>query len=138
MSSALFLICFAVFVLAMIVIGWWVTRKQTAGDDLLLGGRRVPFFLTLGTTIATMVGTGSSMGAVGEGYQAGWVGMLLGIALYFQFDPALSQHWGGSVIPAVVVSVTLGIAVARSMPSDRLSHKQALALLESQRKDSAR
>ncbi|QDT05667.1 Sodium/pantothenate symporter [Rubripirellula lacrimiformis] len=79
MSPKLFLTCFAIYVLAMIFVGWWVTRKQSKGDEFLLGGRRVPFFLTLGTTIATMVGTGSSMGAVGKGYQAGWMGMLFGI-----------------------------------------------------------
>lgn len=79
MTPELFLTCFAVYVLAMIFVGWWVSRKQTRGDEFLLGGRRVPFFLTLGTTIATMVGTGSSMGAVGKGYQAGWMGMLFGI-----------------------------------------------------------
>lgn len=79
MSPQLFLTCFALYVSAMIVFGWWVSRKQTSGDDFLLGGRRVPLFLTLGTTIATMVGTGSSMGAVGKGYQGGWMGMLFGI-----------------------------------------------------------
>ena len=79
MNPKLFLTCFFVYVLTMIFVGWWVTRKKTKGDDFLLGGRRVPFFLTLGTTIATMVGTGSSMGAVGKGYQAGWMGMLFGI-----------------------------------------------------------
>lgn len=79
MSPQLFLTCFAVYVSAMIVFGWWVSRKQTGGDDFLLGGRRVPLLLTLGTTIATMVGTGSSMGAVGKGYQGGWMGMLFGI-----------------------------------------------------------
>jgi SSS family solute:Na+ symporter len=79
MSPALFLTCFAIYVSAMTVFAWWVSRKQTSGDDFLLGGRRVPLLLTVGTTIATMVGTGSSMGAVGKGYQAGWMGMLFGI-----------------------------------------------------------
>ncbi len=79
MSPELFLTCFAVYVTAMIVFGWWVSRKQTTGDDFLLGGRSVPFFLTLGTTIATMVGTGSSMGAVGKAYQGGWMGVLFGV-----------------------------------------------------------
>ena len=39
----------------------------------------MPGFLTLGTTIATMVGTGSSMGAVGFAYTEGWAGTLYGI-----------------------------------------------------------
>ncbi|MCB0687064.1 MAG: sodium:solute symporter family protein, partial [Saprospiraceae bacterium] len=32
-----------------------------------------------GTTIATMVGTGSSMGAIGKGYADGWAGSLYGV-----------------------------------------------------------
>ncbi|MDB4413087.1 sodium:solute symporter family protein [Pirellulaceae bacterium] len=79
MNPTLFLICFFVYVLAMILFGWWITRKPQSGDDFLLGGRKLPFFLTLGTTLATMVGTGSSMGAVGKAYSAGWIGSLYGI-----------------------------------------------------------
>jgi SSS family solute:Na+ symporter len=56
----------------MIWFGWWVSRNSKGGDDFLLGGRNLPFFLTLGTTVATMVGTGSSMGAVGFAYLNGW------------------------------------------------------------------
>lgn len=60
-------------------MGWLVSRKNKSGEDFLLGGRRLPFLLTLGTTIATMVGTGSSMGAVGFSYENGWGGTLYGI-----------------------------------------------------------
>ena len=79
MSPTLFLNCFFVYVLGTIMFGWWMTRRKQSGDDFLLGGRSLPFFLTLGTTIATMVGTGSSMGAVGKGYAGGWAGSLYGI-----------------------------------------------------------
>ena len=79
MSPTLFLTCFFLYVLGTIVFGWWMTRRKQSGDDFLLGGRSLPFFLTLGTTIATMVGTGSSMGAVGKGYAGGWAGSLYGI-----------------------------------------------------------
>ena len=79
MSPLLFLSCFFVYVIGMIIFGWWMTRKPQTGDDFLLGGRSLPMFLTLGTTLATMVGTGSSMGAVGKAYSAGWMGSLYGI-----------------------------------------------------------
>lgn len=79
MSSSLFLTCFFIYVIGMITFGWWVSRKKQTGDDFLLGGRSLPFFLTLGTTVATMVGTGSSMGAVGKAYQNGWMGGLYGL-----------------------------------------------------------
>jgi solute:Na+ symporter, SSS family len=74
-----FIIAFIVYVLAMIALSWFVSRKQYSGEDFLLGGRSLPLLLTLGTTVATMVGTGSSMGAVGFAYNNGWAGMLYGI-----------------------------------------------------------
>jgi SSS family solute:Na+ symporter len=80
MNSQIFLITFVLYIVAMIVFGWWISRhKRGNGDDFLLGGRSVPLFLTVGTTVATMVGTGSSMGAVGFGYANGWAGALYGI-----------------------------------------------------------
>lgn len=79
MNSNLFLICFFIYIILMIGIGWWVTRRKQTGDGFLLGDRSVPLLLTLGTTLATMVGTGSSMGAVGKAYQSGWSGALYGV-----------------------------------------------------------
>ncbi|MGI9239882.1 MAG: sodium:solute symporter family protein [Verrucomicrobiales bacterium] len=79
MSAELFLSCFFIYIAGMIGFGCWVSRRKQSGDDFLLGGRTVPLFLTLGTTVATMVGTGSSMGAVGKAYQSGWMGALYGI-----------------------------------------------------------
>lgn len=80
MNSQIFLVTFVLYIIAMIAFGWWVSRhKRGSGDDFLLGGRSVPLFLTVGTTVATMVGTGSSMGAVGFGYANGWAGALYGI-----------------------------------------------------------
>ncbi|MEA3252494.1 MAG: sodium:solute symporter family protein [Pseudomonadota bacterium] len=80
MNSHIFLATFFVYIAAMIGFGWWVSRHSRAtGDDFLLGGRSIPLFLTIGTTVATMVGTGSSMGAVGFGYTNGWAGALYGI-----------------------------------------------------------
>lgn len=79
MNSQIFIISFIAYILFMIWLGWVVSRKQKDGDDFLLAGRSLPLFLTLGTTVATMVGTGSSMGAVGFGYANGWAGTLYGI-----------------------------------------------------------
>ncbi len=79
MNSTLFLSSFGIYVCFLIWLGWFVSRNQKSGEDFLLGGRGLPLFLVLGTTVATMVGTGSSMGAVGFGYANGWAGALYGI-----------------------------------------------------------
>jgi SSS family solute:Na+ symporter len=78
-NPTLFLTCFFFYITGMIAFGCWVSRKKQSGEDFLLGGRSLPLFLTLGTTLATMVGTGSSMGAVGKAYEGGWMGSLYGI-----------------------------------------------------------
>ena len=44
-----------------------------------MGGRQLSFGLLLGTVVATLVGTGSSMGAVANAYTNGWGGALFGI-----------------------------------------------------------
>lgn len=75
----LFIAAFVLYIIAMIAVSWFVSRKNKTGNDFLLAGRNVPFILSLGTTVATMVGTGSSMGAVGFAYQNGWAGALYGI-----------------------------------------------------------
>ncbi|WP_102795492.1 sodium:solute symporter family protein [Bowmanella denitrificans] len=74
-----FMLAFGLYLLGMIALSWFVSRKSQGGEDFLLGGRSLPLLLTLGTTVATMVGTGSSMGAVGFAYQNGWAGTLYGI-----------------------------------------------------------
>lgn len=79
MNSTIFLSAFALYILFLIWLGWWVSRKQNTGEDFLLAGRGLPILLVLGTTVATMVGTGSSIGAVGFGYENGWAGALYGI-----------------------------------------------------------
>ncbi|QLE87142.1 sodium:solute symporter family protein [Shewanella sp. Scap07] len=77
--ETMFIWSFAAYIAVMIFIGWFVTRKQRGGEQFLLGGRNLPLLLTLGTTVATMVGTGSSMGAVGFAYNNGWAGTLYGL-----------------------------------------------------------
>jgi solute:Na+ symporter, SSS family len=79
LNTTVFLAAFSVYILFLIWLGWFVSRKQESGEDFLLAGRGLPVFLILGTTVATMVGTGSSIGAVGFGYENGWGGALYGI-----------------------------------------------------------
>lgn len=126
--STFFLVSFALYTILMIFIGWYVSRNQKSGDDFLLAGRGLPLFLTLGTTIATMVGTGSSMGAVGFGYANGWAGMLYGVGgslgiilLAFWFAPVrelrfmtmseeLSYYTGASRLVKNIVGIMIFVA----------------------------
>ncbi|AKJ42381.1 sodium:solute symporter family protein [Pragia fontium] len=79
MNDNNFLVWFLIYAGCMMLVGWYVTRHQKTGEDFILGGRKLPMLLTLGSTVGTMVGTGSSIGAVSFGYANGWAGMLYGI-----------------------------------------------------------
>lgn len=128
MNNYSFLIWFGIYACAMITLGWYVSRNQKNGDDFLLGGRSLPMILTLGSTVGTMVGTGSSVGAVGFGYTNGWAGMLYGLGgavgillVAWLFAPVrkmrfmtmseeISYYTGGSKIIKNVVAILIFIA----------------------------
>ena len=128
MNNHIFLVGFIIYALAMIWLGWFVSRNQKSGEDFLLGGRSLPMFLTLGSTVATMVGTGSSMGAVGFGYSNGWAGMLYGIGgavvilqvavlfapvrklRFMTMSEELSYYTGGSHLIKNIVGLMIFIA----------------------------
>jgi solute:Na+ symporter, SSS family len=101
MNHTLFLVTFLAYLLATLAFGVWISRHhRSSGEDFLLGGRRVSPLLTIGSTVGTMVGTGSSMGAVGYAYANGWAGALYGIggalgilALAQWFAPARAQRF---------------------------------------------
>ncbi|GAB5559843.1 MAG: sodium:solute symporter family protein [Synoicihabitans sp.] len=123
MSPTLFLTCFGIYVVAITVFGSWIARSKQSGDEFLLGGRALPFYLTLGTTIATMVGTGSSMGSVGKAYSAGWMGSFFGLGSFIgifltawlfagarkhrfmTMAEELSSYVGGSRVVSTLVAV---------------------------------
>ena len=79
MNSALFLSVFGLYILGMIVLSVYLSRRQSSGEDFCSATAAYPYFLILGTTVATMVGTGSSMGAVGRAYTKGWEGAMYGV-----------------------------------------------------------
>lgn len=67
------------FVVLMIIVGILISRYNRTGEDFLMAGRGLTTPLLLATTLATLVGTGSSLGAVGFAYENGWAGALYGI-----------------------------------------------------------
>ncbi|MDC0935149.1 sodium:solute symporter family protein [Pirellulales bacterium] len=98
MTHGLFLSVFVAYVLVLIGLSLWIARLQRSAEDFLLGNRSIPFFLSLGTTVATLVGTGSSIGAVGQGYANGWRGAMYGVGggvgllLLSRFFADVRQH----------------------------------------------
>lgn len=128
MTSTQMIIGLFVYVGILMFLGWYIPRKQSGGEDFLLGGRNLPFILVFGTSLATMVGTGSTMGAVGSAYSAGFAGVLVGLGgtlgfflLTFLFVGArdknfvteteeLSSYYNNNKILKVIISIMLSLA----------------------------
>ncbi|MBM7839021.1 SSS family solute:Na+ symporter [Alkalihalobacillus xiaoxiensis] len=124
----IYLIVFALFALSMVFISVIVSRGVKSGEDFLMGGRGLSVPLLVGTTIATLVGTGSSMGAVSYAFNFGWAGALYGVGgalgiflllILFSdvrkynlmtFSEELSFYYGANRIVKGVTSILLYIA----------------------------
>lgn len=74
-----------VYLLFMLWIGWYSSKKISSNTDFMVAGRRLGPFLMAGTLAATEIGGGSSLGVVqngmdGYGLSASWYIITMGIA----------------------------------------------------------
>ena len=67
------------FLVAMLVIGFIAKGQVNDMDDFILGGKRFNKFALTGTILATMMGSGMTMGAVGSVYTSGIAGSMIWI-----------------------------------------------------------
>jgi SSS family solute:Na+ symporter len=67
----------ALYMVGMIGIGLWATKRSKNEEDFLVAGRRLGPTLYAGTMAAVVLGGASTVGAVGLGYQYGISGMWL-------------------------------------------------------------
>ena len=80
-------IIIAMYLIGMVLIGYIASKKIDTMDDFILGGRRFTVPALVGTILATMVGSGMLMGAVGNVYVQGaessafWIYIGMGIGL---------------------------------------------------------
>ena len=70
---------FIIYVIAMIAIGTYCSRGKRSGKDYITGGNSLSFLLVFGTMGATLIGTGSSIGATANGFKFGWGGAAYGL-----------------------------------------------------------
>jgi SSS family solute:Na+ symporter len=67
----------ALYMVGMIGIGLWATKRSKNEEDFLVAGRRLGPTLYAGTMAAVVLGGASTVGGVGLGYQYGISGMWL-------------------------------------------------------------
>ena len=59
------------YLIGLIAVGIFAKGKVQTMDDFILGGKRFGRLALIGTIVATMVGSGMTMGAVGTAYNSG-------------------------------------------------------------------
>ncbi|MDY5463081.1 sodium:solute symporter family protein [Hornefia butyriciproducens] len=72
-----------VYMAGMLLIGFIAKGRINSMDDFILGGRRFNRFALVGTILATMVGSGMTMGAAGDVYSNGATGSTVWVYLGF-------------------------------------------------------
>ena len=65
-----------IYILLMLLIGWFSCRKVSGMSDFLVAGRRLPLWMATATLLATWFGAGSSMGVAATVYSDGINGVL--------------------------------------------------------------
>ena len=71
------LVVIALYMLAMLGVGWYAKRRARNEEDFLVAGRRLGPLLYAGTMAAVVLGGASTVGGVGLGYKFGISGMWL-------------------------------------------------------------
>jgi len=92
------------YLLAMLGVGWWASRKIESNDDFMVAGRRLGPFMLAATLAATEVGGGSSLGvsekAYGEwGLSAAWY--VLAMAITFVALSLIAPHLRKTMVRTV-------------------------------------
>lgn len=64
-------IIIGIYMVGMLAIGYYAKGKIETMDDFILGGRRFNRIALVGTIMATMIGSGMTIGAVGNAYKFG-------------------------------------------------------------------
>lgn len=64
------------YLLVMLVMGYYASKKVNTLQDYLVAGRKLPFYLAMPTIVATWYGAGSCMGVSGTVYSQGFYGVI--------------------------------------------------------------
>jgi solute:Na+ symporter, SSS family len=65
-----------IYMVAMLAVGYYSSRKIKIFSDFMVAGRRLGFWLATATLVATWFGAGSCMGASGTVYSGGVIGVV--------------------------------------------------------------
>ncbi len=137
-----------VYMLAMLLVGWWASKRYIKGmTDFLLAGRRLGIWLCAATLAATHFGGGAVMGGGEYGFKYGisgaWYGVSCGVGLIllafatapkfralalYTVPDYLELRYGGKTIRVLGTLLSL-IALIGILAAQVLAARNALSIL---------
>ena len=108
--SALFtnpyILSILVYLLALVGVGYYKSRIVKTGEDFMVAGRALTWYVLVGTLLATWMGSGSLFGGAGLGYRNGLAGLWsaaggwIGIVLVY-FIAKRIRNFGKVTVPDI-------------------------------------
>ncbi len=101
-----FVLAILLYLLALVAVGWRKAKKVQDSDDFMVAGRSLPWYVLVGTLLATWIGSGSLFSGAGLGYRNGLAGLWssggawVGIVLVF-FIAKRIRNLGKVTVPDV-------------------------------------
>ena len=94
------------YLLALVAVGLYKVRSVKNSEDFMVAGRTLPWYILVGTLLATWMGSGSLFSGAGLGYRNGLAGLWssggawLGIALIY-FITRRIRNFGKVTVPDI-------------------------------------
>ena len=70
-----YILAILVYLLALVGVGYYKSRVIKTGEDFMVAGRQLHWWVLVGTLLATWMGSGSLFGGAGLGYRNGLAGL---------------------------------------------------------------
>ena len=84
-----YLLSIIIYLFILVVVGFYKIKSINTSEDFMVAGRSLPWYILVGTLLATWIGSGSLFSGAGLGYRNGLAGLWssagawLGIALIY-------------------------------------------------------
>ncbi len=75
-TQAIIYIGVGVYLVVMLVIGLWASKRTDSTDNYIVAGRKMPIWIASATLAATWFGGGTILGAAGASYEHGLLGVI--------------------------------------------------------------
>ena len=102
----IYTVSIAIYLLALVGVGLYKTKMVKNSEDFMVAGRVLPWYILVGTLLATWMGSGSLFSGAGLGYRNGLAGLWssagawLGIALIY-FITQRIRNFGKVTVPDI-------------------------------------